>query len=293
MHESVVEDYMVIKAQEKAWEEASESDMLEVLEEALICTKCQITVTEAIMKLDVDNGAYIDAHYPPFFANTRTRDDNISPLHADSSKTKYEDPSWWRKISFSQRERYYAMVEENLNRSLNENKDIDPEVAVLFAHYQVDYHIRQHYLARRGVLSLCRNASDLQDLRTWQWDMAAIDRINMGKDIDVSDPDEGWLPEERQWGWPGDRNLEKAHQVPMWKRNSPVRRKRLRAVRAKWAIIMEERRKQREELLKKTGTTVTVRLYLSGDLMTVRELPRVVEVESGMRLGKKMKSSTF
>ncbi|KAJ5980888.1 hypothetical protein N7481_008186 [Penicillium waksmanii] len=279
-----------IQAMEKAWDEATETDLLEALEEALGCTKCQITITEAIMKGDINDGVYNSSHYPPFFVNKRTRDDNISPL---DTETKHTDPTWWRRISVSQRERYYVLVENNLNRALEETKNADPEAAVLFAHYQVDYHIRQHHLARRGVLNLCRDSNDLHELRSWQWDMAAIDRLISGKEIEVTDEDEGWLPAERMWGWPTDQNLEKTHQVILWKRSWPTRRKKLKAVRAKWAVIIEERRKQREMLLLKQGATVTLRLYCRGELWDVRKLQREVETGTSIRMGRTTQSLGF
>lgn len=278
------------QAMEKAWDEATEIDLLEALEEALSCTKCQITTTEAIMKSDISRGVYVSSQYPPFFVNTRTRDENISPL---DNETQHQDPTWWRRISMSQRERYYLLVETNLNKALDETKNADPEAAVLFAHYQIDYHIRQHYLSRRGVLTLCRDANDLQELRSWQWEMAAIDRLTSGKDIETTDEAEGWLPAEQKWGWPNDSNLEKTHQVLLWKRAWRARRKRLREVRAKWAIIMEERRKQREMLLLKQGATVTVRLYCRGELWDVRKLQREVEAGTGMRMDRTTQSLGF
>ncbi|KAJ5688896.1 hypothetical protein N7462_003288 [Penicillium macrosclerotiorum] len=253
---------------------APDTDILEALDEAFKCTKCQIAVTQSSMKADIDKGAYNTNCYPPFFRCHHTRDDNISPLDTQS---QCEELSFWKRISPAQRECYYSRVEQTLNTLIEENKDIDPEVAVLFAHYQVDFHIRQHHLARRGVLALCRNADDMQQLRHWQWKMNDLDSmrpVNLEKT---------WPDSCRHAGWPGDQSLEMLHQTLMWKRASPARRKRLEEVRARWAIIMAERRRQREMLQLKQGLTITVRVYCRGELWNVRELPWGANSEPSLR----------
>jgi hypothetical protein len=233
---------------------------------------------------DIHKGAYITSHYPPFFLNNNTRDDNISPLNTTSPTG---EPSFWKHITVSQRERYYELVEQALNHILDQTKDIDPEVAILFAHYQIDFHIRQHYLSHRGVLTFCRNADDMQQLRHWQWKMRDIDHrrpINL---------DNVWPHGCKHTAWPDDKNLEMMHQTLMWKRAWPARRKRVAEVRARWAIIMEERRKQREMLLLKKRATITVRLYCRGELMDVRELKRTTHSEPTLRPGRILQSSGF
>lgn len=231
---------------------------------------------------DIHKGAYITSHYPPFFLNTNTRDDNIAPLN---TATPTEDPSFWRHISTAQRERYYKLVEQALNHILDETKDIEPEVAILLAHYQIDFHIRQHYLAHRGVLSLCRNADDMQQLRHWQWKIHDMDTM---KPINL---DHVWPEGCKHTAWPDDKDLEMMHQTLMWKRTWPARRKRVTEVQARWAVIMEERRKQRELLLLKQSATITVRLYCRGELTDVRELKRITHSEPTLRPGRGLRSS--
>ncbi|GLI75196.1 hypothetical protein PoHVEF18_003449 [Penicillium ochrochloron] len=265
-------------------ENNADLELLQGLEEALHCTTCQIAVTQASMADDIHKGAYITSHYPPFFLNNNTRDDNISPLNTTEPTG---EPSFWKHISVSQRERYYELVEQALNHILDQTKGIDPEVAILFAHYQIDFHIRQHYLSHRGVLTFCRNADDMQQLRHWQWKMHDIDHrrpINL---------DNVWPHGCKHTAWPDDKNLEMMHQTLMWKRAWPARRKRVAEVRARWAIIMEERRKQRELLLLKKRATITVRLYCRGELMDVRELKRTTHSEPTLRLGRFLQSSGF
>jgi len=219
------------------------------------------------MTIDIDNGNYNVKQYPPFFQSNIRSDESISPLDTTAPS---QDPTYWNNMSLSQRQRYYEVVEQNLDKALDETKKIDPEVAVLFAHYQVDYHVRQHYLAGRGVLTLCRDNSDLQQLRKWQWKMSDIDSTCS------SEPAKTEPAGARQWSWPSDQNLELTYQHVMWKRLSRARLKRVREVRARWAIIMEERRKQRELLLLKQGATLTVKLYCRGELWDIRTLQNIV-----------------
>ncbi|KAJ5134877.1 hypothetical protein N7448_000100 [Penicillium atrosanguineum] len=255
------------RAQEKASKEAREKELFEALDEALGCEKCQIAVAKDIMAIDINNGNYNVKHYPPFFQSNVINDEGISPF--DTSE-ECNDQTYWKHISQLQRQRYYEIVEQNLNKVLDQTKEMDPETALLFAHYQLDYHIRQHYLARRGVLALCRDTADLQQLRRWQWKMSDIDSAILSKPAEIE------LTGARQWGWPSDQNLEMTHQHIMWKRLSRARLKRVREVRARWAIIMEERRKQRELLLLKQGATLTVRLYCRGELWDIRTLKNFV-----------------
>ncbi|KAJ5182536.1 hypothetical protein N7492_000152 [Penicillium capsulatum] len=252
-------------AREDAEKAATETDMSEALDEALQCVSCENLITEMSMSNDISRGSYITTSYPPYFLHRCTRDDNISPL----TPTPLEnDQSYWNCMSPIQRQRYYQLVETILNEELQKPVRLDAERAVLFAHYQVDFHIRQHHLARRGVLTMCRNTSDMHQLRKWQWNMAEIDAVTKHTTVKT------WPKGSRQLGWPNDGNLEMAHQTHMWRKSWRARRKRVEAVRAKWAIIMEERRRQREMLKLKELATVTVRLYCGGELRDVRELQR-------------------
>ncbi|KAJ5649340.1 uncharacterized protein N7484_003063 [Penicillium longicatenatum] len=237
------------------------------------------------MKADIDQGNYIATNYPPYFPNASKRDENISPL---DTNTPNSDLSHWKVISEAQRQQYYKIVEHILDTRMHENAPADSDLAILFAHYQVDYHIRQHYLAHRGVLTLCRDASDMQTLRKWQWRMDAIDSVITPDDRQPVQP-----KPHRPTGWPKDGNLEMLHQTHLWKKSWKVRQKRVEDVRARWAVIMEERRRQREWLLAKQASTLTVRLYFGGELCGLRELERKVYPGSGMRMGRTTQSSGF
>ncbi|KAJ5831861.1 hypothetical protein N7474_000172 [Penicillium riverlandense] len=261
--------------EEKEWKEREEEKMLNALQEALDCTKCRIAVTETSMATDIDSGIYITTHYPPFFTTNHTRDEFISPL---DNATRPKDPTYWNRISVSQREQYYEQVETKLNSALSKHPTPDAELAVLFAHYQVDYHIRQHYLSRSSVLTLCRDAEDMHQLRRWQWDMADAD----GTAPSSAGCSCSWPNQCRHWGWIDDRNLMMMHQTAMWRRAWRERRRRLKEVRARWAIIMEERRRQRELLrIRQKATlavaTLTVKVYCRGELWDVRQMERFAE----------------
>lgn len=235
------------------------------------------------MAVDIERGVYIASHYPPYFQTNLTAEENVSPF---DTPIQSQDPSYWKRVSSDQRQRYYLLVEQTLNQSLDGDKTIGPETAILFAHYQVDYHIRQHYLARRGVLTLCRDGKDLQQLRQWQWSMSDIDSFQSPSEVvDIE------TTTTREWGWPNDTNLEMMHQQLMWKLSSRKRMKRLREVRARWAVIMEERRRQRELLRLKQGATLTVKLYCRGELWDVRELmSSVAPVAQTVRVGRVTRS---
>ncbi|KAJ5992215.1 hypothetical protein N7451_007939 [Penicillium sp. IBT 35674x] len=271
--------------QEKQWEEAEKTVVARALEEALNCRKCPLSITEATMKADIDQGNYITSSYPPYFPNASKRDENISPL---DTTTPNNNLSHWKIINEAQRQQYYKIVEHSLDARLHEDASTDPDLAILFAHYQLDYHIRQHYLAYRGVLTLCRDASDMQTLRKWQWRMDTIDAIIASDDSHPVQP-----KVHRPTGWSKDENLEMLHQTHLWKKSWKVRQKRVEEVRARWVVIMEERRRQRERLLAKQASTLTVRLYFGGELCGLRELERKVYPAAGMRLGRTTQSSGF
>ena len=227
------------------------------------------------MGLDIDNGVYNASSYPPFFSNTTKRDENISPFDTSAPNN---DLTHWKVISAPQRDRYYDLIETSLKTNLDTNKSTDPEVAILFAHYRIDYHIQQHYLTKRGVLSLCRDASDMHALRKWQWRISEIDAV-MG-----TDETRPWPLGCRKLGWVNDENLVMVHATLLWKRSWRARQKHLEEVRVRWAAIMAERKRQRELLLaKQAAETFTVRVYCKGELCDVRELKRMAYSEPGFR----------
>ncbi|KAJ5272498.1 hypothetical protein N7478_007623 [Penicillium angulare] len=274
------------------------------------------------MRIDIDNGKYIATRYPPYFSNPHKRDENISPLDNSPSPPEL---SFWNIITIPQRQRYYDQVEATLNNILNEQSQAstftktltstststststtlspDAELSVLLAHYKVDYHIHQHYLSYRVPITLCRDAHDLHSLRKWNWKMAEIDAVihSESKPEPGSEPNSSnsntreWPVGCRKLGWPDDETLKMVHQTLLWKRAWRGRQKKLEEVRARWVVIMEERRREREllfarqaELLVKeasaSASTFTVKVYCRGELRDVRELKRMAYSEPGLRV---------
>lgn len=99
------------------------------------------------MNADIAKGSYITSQYPPFFASKIALDDYISPSDTDIVTHEYDNTTFWEYITPAQQQRYYDKIDTILKKAEAESgKPID-EATVLFAHYQVDFHIRQHYLA--------------------------------------------------------------------------------------------------------------------------------------------------
>ncbi|KAF7715696.1 Uncharacterized protein PECH_008524 [Penicillium ucsense] len=246
--------------------------LIQGLKEALECKLCQPSPTFASMTGDIKRGHYITSHYPPFF---RTNDPNDKGIAIGETTARLFHSWYWDMITHEMREQYYQHVEQALNRLLDETKDFDPEVALLFAHYQTDFHIRQHHFSGRGILNFCRDADDMQQLRHWQWRLHDIDH---GKPIDQNNT---WPYGCNHTAWPGDENSEMPHAALLWKANVTVRQKHLNKIRAEWAIIMNERRKYREMVLRKQKAkdTITVRLYCRGELKDIRQMKRLTPVE--------------
>lgn len=218
----------------------------ESMVEALECTKCQNEITIESMNADVEKGVYLTADYPPYFRDQSTMDEHVSP---DTITIWDRAPGWWTLQSLAQGLKYYRLVEDNLDLEQKNNPGIDDDLACSWAHYQVDFHIRQHYLARCGVLTLCRDTTDIQQLRQWQWQMADIDAA-------ASDNTKAAPKGDRQTGWPDDDNREMAHQSAKWHRDGRLRRKYLKEAYAKWEAIKKQRRLEwetarKEEELKK------------------------------------------
>lgn len=236
------------------------------------------------MAADIDSGAYNISQYPPYFPNhSSIEDDKISPLDSES---KCRENSIWKIITLSQRQRYYELVEQHLNRELDRPVKLDTDVSVVIAHYYVDAHIQRHYLDRRSMLALCRDEEDLEDLREWCWAMVEKCSIHY--------PDLVPYPAgDSKVEWPNDDNDTMAHQEITWRRTWRARKVRVDKARAKWALIMAERRKEREALLAKNRDVLTVRLYCGGELRNVRKLKMYPEARPGPRMGRPTQSSGF
>ncbi|OQE22800.1 hypothetical protein PENFLA_c012G04183 [Penicillium flavigenum] len=185
------------------------------------------------MNADIAKGSYITSQYPPFFASKITLDDYISPFDTDIVAHEYDNTTFWEYITPAQQQRYYDKIDTILKKAEAESgKPID-EATVLFAHYQVDFHIRQHYLAPRSILNLCRSKDDIRSLTHWQWKTAI--------------EDENAFTEFPDWGvgWVHEPSNSLGHQIAAWRMGERGREKHLAEVQARWAEIKDERRKQR------------------------------------------------
>ncbi|KAJ5104443.1 hypothetical protein NUU61_001790 [Penicillium alfredii] len=278
--------------QEREWREIEKRERVEAAKEALNCSKCRLAVTEETMALEIESGNFILTQYPPCFANTNKRDEHISPLDTVDDQ---EDFTYWKHLSRATQQQYHDRVEEHLDKALAKLDKFNPELVALFAHYQVAYHIRQHYLARGGVLVLCRSSDDVHQLRRWQWEMAHADgTLSADTGDKVMEEDEvPWVVDCERWQWPHDANLLMMHQSALWRRRWRRRQRRVEEVRVRWALIMEERWRQREMLQLKQASTLTVRLYCRGELWDVRELERSPDLEVVSWTGRMTRSTGF
>ncbi|KAJ5941293.1 hypothetical protein N7516_001461 [Penicillium verrucosum] len=210
------------------------------LQDALECTECRdIHIIPYMLNSDIAAGSYITSEYPPFFASKSTpHDESISPLDTDTVVHQNTNATFWDDITPAQQQCYYDKIDTILKKAEAESgKPID-EATVLFAHYQVDFHIRQHYLAPRSILNMCRSKDDIKALNSWQWKCAV--------------EDETALAEFPDWGvgWVQEPSNSIGHQIAAWRMGERRREEHLAEVRARWAEIMTERQEQRMRTVK-------------------------------------------
>lgn len=233
------------------------------LQDALECTQCRdLHIIPYMMNADIAKGSYITSQYPPFFASKIALDDDISPSDTDIVTHEYDNTTFWEYITPAQQQRYYDKIDTILKKAEAESgKPID-EATVLFAHYQVDFHIRQHYLAPRSILNLCRSKDDIRSLTHWQWKSAV--------------EDETAFTEFADWGvgWVHEPSNSLGHQIAAWQMGERGREKHLAEVQARWAEIKDERRKQRIRTTRILFNGEHVRTYkyeLCGPCLTEKE----------------------
>ncbi|CAG8899874.1 unnamed protein product [Penicillium egyptiacum] len=209
------------------------------LQDALECTQCRdLHIIPYMMNADIAKGSYITSQYPPFFASKSTVDDYISPFDPDVVVHESNNTTFWEDITPAQQQRYYDKIDTILKKAEAESgKPID-EATVLFAHYQVDFHIRQHYLTPRSILNLCRSKDDIRALTHWQWKSAVADETAFAEV-----PDWGM-------GWAHEPSNSLGHQIAAWRMGERSREKHLAEVEARWAEIKDERQKQRMRTIK-------------------------------------------
>lgn len=212
----------------------------DALAEALSCTTCTLTdLTRATYLKHLQNGLYDPLQDPPFTITNNPEalplssslspfDDDVAPDTIPPTGTTPHTPASYSSLMTpSQLTRYHAQIASYVSH--------DPAHGVDFARYRIDYHIHLHYLRRRGMLSLCRNADDLHEFREWKWKVF----------LAAEDPVEPRCLRPRRWGWPGDAGLFMLYQMSLWRRGWAARRECVERARVKWALIVEEYRRWR------------------------------------------------
>lgn len=253
----------------------SKSSQNAALQDALECTECgDLHIIPYMLNADIAAGSYITSEYPPFFSSKSTSDnDSISPFDTDIVVHQNNNATFWDDITPAQKQRYYDKIDIILKKAEAESgKPID-EATVLFAHYQVDFHIRQHYLAPRSILNLCRSKDDIRALNHWQWKCAA--------------EDETALAEFPDWGvgWRHEPSNSIGQQIAAWRMGERKREKHLAEVKARWAEIMDERQEQRMRTVKIFYRGVHVRTCKyepCGPCLTEKEIMDIAR-EKGAR----------
>ncbi|KAJ5146224.1 uncharacterized protein N7515_000788 [Penicillium bovifimosum] len=219
-------------SQHGACAELSRSAHNIALQEALKCTECEnLHINRHMMEADITARAYIVSEYPPFFSCESVQDDNIDPL--DTSPPPNKNATFWDDITLSQQQKYYDAIDTLIKKAERDSGKPADETTVLFAHYEVDFHIRQHYLRPRSLLTLCRSKEDIKDLNYWHWENAVSDELASG------------VSPEYGVGWVHEPSNSIGHQIEAWEKGARLREEHLAEVREQWAKIMEERRKQR------------------------------------------------
>ncbi|KAJ5958387.1 uncharacterized protein N7479_005537 [Penicillium vulpinum] len=237
------------------------------LQEALECTGCKhLHIIPYMMNADIAAGSYITSEYPPFFASKSVSDEHISPFDTDTAAYQNNNTTFWGDITSSQQHYYYNKIDSILKKAEAESGKPTDEATVLFAHYQVDFHIRQHYLAPQSILNLCRSKDDVRALNYWQWRTAAADETAF-EDVP------GWGV-----GWVHEPSNSIGHQIAAWRKGERKREKHLAEVKARWAEINEERQKQRTRTIKITfkGTHIRTHKYEPCEPpLTEKEIVRI------------------
>ncbi|KAJ5836758.1 hypothetical protein N7447_002784 [Penicillium robsamsonii] len=249
----------------------SKSPQNAALQEALECTQCRhLHIIPYMMNADIAAGSYITSEYPPFFVSKSVPDENISPFDTNLGAYQNNNATMWDDITPSQQQHYYGKIDAILKKAEAESGKPVDEATVLFAHYQVDFHIRQHYLAPRSILNLCRSKDDIRGLKHWEWETAVSDETAFAEF-----PDWGV-------GWVHEPSNSIGHQIAAWRMGEIKREKHLAEVKARWAKIKDEREKQRTRTVKISfqGAHVRTCKYESCQPgLTEKEIVRISEIQ--------------
>ncbi|CAG8119177.1 unnamed protein product [Penicillium salamii] len=217
-----------------------------ILQEALYCTQCKnICTTVYQMRTDIEEGVYVATQYPPYFADKAAPIEEISPF--DTTPDQSRNQTFWSNITPSQQRRYFQMVDAIIRKTEIETGQVAGELMVLYAHYQMDTHIRRHAMRTQSVLNICRDKEDVIGLRHWQWEVYMPDAMEITETEPIKTMES---PEhlEHEWGvgWVTDPTNSLDQQYEVWKAGESEREQCVKEVRSRWDQILEERREQRE-----------------------------------------------
>lgn len=256
---------------------AHNSPQLQALQRALDCPGCEYAhnVSNSMMSIDETVlKTYNTSSYPYHFINkiTRCEDIDICPLSTEPQAE--EIPTFWEEIPASLRKRYYKQLEIIIDRYTKKGAKLteyevghlDEDEVVRLAHYQMDYHIQQHYLCHRSWLNLCRDENDIRELQSFQWEMAALS----------GDWDEQMKANGLKWreGWANDYNRGFEQQTEYWEERKYAREKQMATAKARWAYIQKLRWMQRRQKMDADAETQTFRLYLGPRLLRTVEVAK-------------------
>ncbi|GAB1206036.1 hypothetical protein APSETT445_004717 [Aspergillus pseudonomiae] len=131
------------------------------------------------------------------------------------------------------------LYEERIDRYISQDPNRDKELA----RYRVDYHIHVHYMFHRGMLSLCRDNDDRDELKKWMWGLRQYEELErMAGDSGLQIPDFS-IPDRAPW--PENCGLME-HEEGLWRKWEPSRQRQVQRSKFKWKKIMKEREKQRQ-----------------------------------------------
>ncbi|PYH31129.1 uncharacterized protein BO87DRAFT_315863 [Aspergillus neoniger CBS 115656] len=158
------------------------------LQEALSCTSCTITrIPKDIYYDDRIKGIYDASRDPPFLTpglTTTTEDkeippDEIPPTPKEGKGNKQEQsPTYTHLLTPTQEQSYSTQLQIYLSH--------DPTNDHKFAKYLVDYHIHIHYLLRRSMLGLCRDVTDLYEMKDWMKRMHPVNHEDEGVSVSAT-----------------------------------------------------------------------------------------------------------
>ncbi|KAJ5317799.1 hypothetical protein PENANT_c004G07506 [Penicillium antarcticum] len=264
--------------------QTSSSPQLQALREALDCPGCEyadkvskymMTIDETVLK------TYDTSSYPYHFINKVMRNKDICVCPLSTEPPSEEIPTFWEEISSSLRKRYYKQLGIIIGKykkkgsQLNETETghLDKGEVVRLAHYQLDYHIQQHYLRHRSCLTLCRDEDDLGQMQSFQLKIAAAN----------GDWEQELKPSGQIWrdGWLNDYNRGFEQQTTFWEERGHEREKQIETARARWAYIQKLRGMQIRQMIKADADIQTFRFYLGPQLLrtidVAKDTPQVQE----------------